>query len=355
MLLSVLAAASPAWAAPDFTRSEIRGSTESPRETDIVVFSLVIRNTGPDDAGSVYFMAEWPLMGFLVDAAGFDSAEVDHPSRRLTLTFPLAAGGERRFEVRVLAPRDSGGDQLTLTTRASHFDSGTEHWDHKSVTIHTRVSEAGVKVGGVRIAPAGLMTLAILGAGAVLWALFRRVAAQAAKRSGPGRATPALLATIASPGRAAAAITVAVGFWTIFGAMAWRDYQSLTTWRETRCTILGGRLSAQTTTRSRRGTNEYVDDTNYVPVLGLKYVVDGRETYSSGYDTGSRIGVGGRGGRTDELAQWTVVLRGFGGAYLFALFPLPVFLIGVAGIRALSRADYFGAAVIALSICSSAA
>jgi hypothetical protein len=28
-----------------------------------------------------------------------------------------------------------------------------------------------------------------------------------------------------------------------------------------------------------------------------------------------------------------IVLRGFGGAYLFALLPLPVFLLGVAGLR----------------------
>jgi hypothetical protein len=151
----------------------------------------------------------------------------------------------------------------------------------------------------------------------------------------------------------ALALTIPLGFWTMFGALAWRDYQSLTTWPETTCTILGGRLSAQTTTRTRRGaTSAYVDDTNYVPVLGLKYLVDGRETYSSGYDTGSRLGVGGRGGRTEELAQWTiggttpcwynpsdatdvVVLPGFGGAYIFALFPLPVFLFGVARIRSL--------------------
>jgi len=79
-------------------------------------------------------------------------------------------------------------------------------------------------------------------------------------------------------------------------------------------------------------------------------MVDGRETFSSGFDTGSRLGIGGQGGRTEELNAWTVgagvpcwydpadpldvvVLRGFGGAYLFALLPLPVFLLGVAGLR----------------------
>jgi hypothetical protein len=146
---------------------------------------------------------------------------------------------------------------------------------------------------------------------------------------------------------------VSLGFWTLFGVMAWRDYASLTRWRETTCTVLGGRLSAQPTTRTRRAAaGQSTDETNYVPVLGLKYAADGREMLSSGYDTGSRLGIGGRGGRTEELAQWTVggltscwydpadptdvvVLRGFGGSYIFALFPVPVFLIGALRIRSL--------------------
>lgn len=97
------------------------------------------------------------------------------------------------------------------------------------------------------------------------------------------------------------------GFWLVFGAMARRDYQSLTAWRETRCTVLGGRLSAQGTTSSRTTTPSGTstrDDTTDVPLLGLRYEMDGRETFSSGYDTGSRLGSGGRGGREAELARW---------------------------------------------------
>jgi hypothetical protein len=353
-LLLLLASAGQAWAAPpDFTRSEIRISPEAPRETDVVVFSIVVRNTGIDDAGSVYFMTEWPLMGFLIDTAGFEGAEVDHQARSLTLTFPLAAGAERHFEVRVLAPRDSGGDSLTLAMRASHFSSDTQHWVRETVTIDTRVSDSGVDVGGVRIAPAGVMTLAVLGGGCLLWVLLRGLTTRAASRA--GRSTGSILSRHVGAGGTAAAITVALGFWTMFGAMAWRDYQSLTTWPGTTCTILGGRLSAQSTTRSRPGTSgASTDDTNYVPVLGLRYVANGREVYSSGYDTGSRLGWGGRGGRTAELDRWTVgtattcwynpadptdvvVRRGFGGAYVFALLPLPVFLIGVASVRSLAR------------------
>ena len=342
----------PASAAPDFSKTTIAIEPASPREADLVTFVVTLRNAGTDDAGAVYVTLDWPLMGFLVDGTGLDGAEIDHEARRITLSqVPLPAGGERRIALRVLAPRDSGGDTLSVALRMSHFDSQTDHYDRAMVTIDTRLADAGVPIGGVRVTRAGIVVLIVLAGGVLLWLGLRLAAAPrppAVRAGGLG----ALLASRVGPGSAAAAITVAIGFWVLFASMAWRDYQSLS-WPETTCTILGGRLSAQSTTRSSTSpaTGAQRDDTSYVPVLGLRYLVDGRETYSSGYDTGSRLGVGGRGGRTAELAQWTiggttpcwyapadpldvVVQRGFGGAYLFALFPVPVFWLGLLGARA---------------------
>jgi len=336
-------------AQPAFTASEILTAPASPAEADVVTFTVVLRNTGPDDAGAVAVMVEWPLMGFLVDAAGFDAPRFDHAARRIEDSVPLPRGAERRFDIRVLAPRGSGGDALTLAVRAAHYASGTEHWDRRSITVDTRVPAGGIDVGGYRVTPAGVAVLVWLVAAAALWAA---VMALASRRPGGGARREAAvgggIVSRVGPGAAVAAVMIALGFWSIFGVMAWRDYQSLTRWPETACTILGGRLSAETTTRT--GTRPGTDTTSYVPVLGLRYAANGRETFSSGYDTGSRLGIGGRGGRTEELAGWTVgvevpcwynpddpldvvVLRGFGGAYLFALIPLPVFLLGVAGLR----------------------
>lgn len=343
----------PAAANPNFSTSTIAIEPATPLEADLVTFTVTLRNTGPDDAGSVYVSVEWPLMGFFVDATGIDGAEIDHDARRITMNLPLPAGGDHRLAVRVLAPRDSGGDALTLALRLSHFASNTDHYDRATVSIDTRLADPGVPFAGVRITRAGIAVLSVLGGGVVSWLVLQFAAS--------GRPRPArragILASRVGPGAAAAALTISVGFWVIFGAMAWRDYSSLS-WPETTCTILGGRLSAQSTTRSGTRTTGGVprDDTNYVPVLGLRYAVDGRETYSSGYDTGSRLGIGGRGGRTEELAQWSVggttpcwhapadpldvvVRRGFGGAYVFALFPIPVFWIGLVGARAAFARD----------------
>jgi hypothetical protein len=323
-------------AAPDFSTTTIAVSPATPLEGDLVEFTVVVRNAGADGAEFVYITADWPRMGFLVETTGTDGAEFDHDARRISFSVPLGRGGEWPFTVKVLAPRDSGGDTLALAVRALHGPTMTEHWAHADVSIDTRPSTTATRLGGLAVARAGVVVLAVLAGGVMLWLAL----AAMATRSGRHRSRPAA---------AAVAITIAVGFWTLFASMAWRDYQSLTTWTETTCTVLGGRLSAQGTTRVRRGgsTATYVDETTFVPVLGLKYAAGGREMYSSGFDTGSRLGVGSAGGRTGELDAWNVgavtpcwfdpaephdvvVIRGFGGAYLFAVFPLPVFIAGVA-------------------------
>ena len=338
MIVGATCAGDVAWTAPDFSKSEIIASSQSPLEAEVVTFTLIVRNGGPEDAGAVSLRVEWPLMGFLVDTSGFDGAEIDHETREIIQDFPLASGAERRFVIRALAPRDSGGDSLNLAARVAHYASNTLHWVRSTLTVDTRPHTGGVVIGGFRILPAGVAVLAWLVAGALL--LLFAMARSGVRRQGRSRRH--------GPMGAVAAVMISLGFWMFFAVMAWRDYQSLTRWPQTTCTILGGRLTAQTTTRSSPRPQQ--DTTNYVPVLGLRYEVDGRETFSSGYDTGSRIGIGGRGGRTQELNEWTIgsavpcwynpddpldvgVRNGFGGAYLFALVPVPVFLLGLAGLR----------------------
>jgi hypothetical protein len=340
-------------AAPELAKSEIQVSSEAPLEADVVTFTFVLRNTGTDPAGAVSLTVEWPLMGFLVDATGFEAPRFDHEAREISDTFAMPVGAERRITVRVLAPRDSGGDTLTTAFKAVHYASQTEYRDSRSVSIDTRPAPGGIVVGGYRVLPTGLAVIAWVTAFAILLLLVRgwsgrRRSGSSSRRSRDSSSLGAAVARHVGPAGAVAAIMIALGFWLMFGAMAWRDYRSVTSWPRTECTILGGRLSAQTTTRSSTAPRR--DTTNYVPVLGLRYEANGLETLSSGYDTGSRLGFGGQGGRTEELGRWSVgsrvpcwfnpddpldvvVVNGFGGAYLFALLPLPVFLLGLASLR----------------------
>lgn len=269
-------------------------------------------------------------MGDLAGVGGAADAVIDHQARRILFHAPLRRGGESTTTVRVLAPRDSGGDSLSLAVWVLHGQTMTEWRHHADVTIDTRPARGGLSLGSVRVTPAGLVVLAVLFCGAALWAGLHMTS------GGRGHA-----------GQAAVALTLAAGFWAMFAAMAWRDYRSLTAWPETSCTVLGGRLSAQGVSRSRApGVMPRQDDTLFAPELSLRYRVGGAEMYSTGFDTGSRLGRGPRGGRTGELERWeigaavpcwydpddpadVVVLRGFGGAYLFALFPLPIFIAGL--------------------------
>jgi hypothetical protein len=148
-------------------------------------------------------------------------------------------------------------------------------------------------------------------------------------------------------------LTLPLGFWFIFAGMAWRDHRSNTAWQQTECTVVGRRLiegSVNSRERASDGRSRASTTLVYAPELALRYVVDDRPVYSSGYDTGSRLRFGGRARREQEMRTWTigtiipcwhdpadvrdvVVHRGFGGAYVFALIPLPLFLLGLSSFR----------------------
>jgi hypothetical protein len=327
----------PLRAAPDFSQSSMTVSTESPLEADVVRFTLRLKNSGDTAAEPAELEIEWPLMGFFAGLEGLEGARIDESERTITASFSLPPSSEKIVKVDVLAPRDSGGDALTVAIHLAHFFSGTEHWDRKTVTIDTRLpGKEGGEGGGIRILAAGWWVLAWFAIAGILWGLVLL------KTRGRERVRTGSIGV-------AACLAIPVGFWMMFAAMAWRDYQALTNWTETTATIVGRRDKSQTVTSSRRsssGVNVSSESEIISPEFALKYEVDGKTVYSTGYDTGSSIRVGGRVRREAEMRDWVrgatipcwydpddprdvVVRRGFGGAYVFALIPLPVFWIGL--------------------------
>jgi hypothetical protein len=218
----------------------------------------------------------------------------------------------------------------------------TETWVHGTTTIDTRVPEGGVRVGGLRISVAGMLTLG--------WLAATALACLVAGAMGRGEG-------FFGPRAGVFAIMIAAAFWLMFAAMAWRDYRALFEWRETTGTIIGRRVVSQTVTDSRPrgsgGGSGYATRSSEVskPEFALRYTADGREMLSTGYDTGSSLRVGGgKAQLAKEFREWTVgaqvpcwydprdprdvvVKRGFGGAYLFALLPLIPFAMGVMILR----------------------
>jgi len=325
-------------AKPDFTASEITVAGKTVLEGDVAHFKVWLRNGGDEGAEAAAVRIQLPLMGHLVEVKGLEDAQTDHDAREVTASVSLPAGGERVVEVAVLAPRDSGGQMLSMSAQIIHYHTMAENWVHGSVTIDTRIRADGVRVGGMRIAPAGLMTLG--------WLLATGLVIGVAGWLGGGRNQGRFF----GPRAGVAAIMITIGFWLIFAAMAWRDYRVLREWTETTGTIVGRRVATQTVSSSTRlssgATSQSRASEIRKPEFALRYTVGDREMLSTGYDTGSSLRVGGGKAQLEkEFREWTVgaqvpcwydpgdpmdvvVKRGFGGAYLFALLPLFPFMMG---------------------------
>jgi hypothetical protein len=310
-------------ARPDFSRSTIAVDPGSPLEGDVVRFQVTLRNTGDAESVAPQLKVALPHEGMFVDLAGLDGARVDLATRTIETSVPLPAGADRSFVLRVVAPRDAGGRVLSPRVSLQDFHAGASYLDSVATGIGTRPATGGLVLGSHRITPAGLVALGFLVPILVLWVVNR--VRRVPKTDRRGRPIPRVLARGIGPVPGVIAILVALGFWTLFGSMAWRDWRSLA-WPEAACTVLDRRPSDK--------------------LLALRYQAGGVETISTGFDTGSRLQVGGGAYARQELERWAVgatvpcwfdsadpkdvvVVPGFGGAYLFALLPLPVFLFGV--------------------------
>jgi hypothetical protein len=148
-----------------------------------------------------------------------------------------------------------------------------------------------------------------------------------------------------------AAVVIALGFLAYFASLAHEDWRIYNDYRETRCTVFGSEI-VSFEHRSRSGDRERSE--SFKPVFAVRYMVDGVETFSTGYTTPSAMNFNSRAGAGSVFERFaigathpcwynpqdpkTVVLvRGPGGAYFFALLPIPVLLIGLDGLTGARR------------------
>jgi uncharacterized repeat protein (TIGR01451 family) len=325
-LLGLLAAASDAWAKPDFSQSTIAADSTAV-EGDVVTFTMVLRNSGDQDAPGTALEIQLPHEAMFVDLSGLENATVDPHAKLVTAAIDLPASAERHVSFRVVVPRDAGGNALNPSFSLKNLYLSTQHSASAWIDIDTRVSTSGFAIGGVRLGRVELALIAILALYPLLWLVVRS--------HGP-----------------VFALVLSVGFWTIFATMAWRDWQTVNAWRQSTCTILDSRLRGETISSTGSGPRgaRTTQSTAYKALLALNYPVDGQEIVSTGFDTDSRLGIGGAQRALEDVSRWpigttvpcwfdpdnvsdVVVIPGFGGAYLFALFPLPVFIYGLMAIR----------------------
>ncbi len=320
---------------PDFTASEISAANDTVLEGAVAHFKLMLRNRGDAPADPVQLRIQWPIMGHLIEVTGADNVHFDQDDRVVTASISLPVGSEREVDAAVLAPRDSAGRSLTLSAQAIHYHTMAETWMHQSVTIDTRPKTDGILLGRLRIAPAGVATLIWLAV--TLAALLAVSLIRGSRKQGFFGARAGVLA-----------IMIALGFWLIFAAMAWRDYCVLYAWPETTGTIVSRRVQIETVNASqpRQSGSNSQPSAIAKPEFALRYVVNDQAMLSTGYDTGSSLRVGGgKAQLAKEFKEWAigaqvpcwydpldpadvVIKRGFGGAYFFAVLPLFPFWLG---------------------------
>jgi hypothetical protein len=351
------AGAAPAEAKPDFSKSTIAISPAAPAEGDVVTFTVTVVNSGDSAAPFADVKFELPLEAMLVDVDGLPKAQVNAQEKVLGGTMSLDAGATRLFRVRMVIPRDAGGRVLTPDLTVRYFHEGVEFYGHEVYDIDSRVDETGLKVGPVRVTPVGVAVLIFIAAFPVLWLVLWLLLPRGRLRDESG-VMRGVASRIFGPATAAFAILLPLAFWSLFAAMAVRDWRSAGEWPQTACVITDSRIREEAHASS--GGNSLLHRTrttasrSFEPLLALRYRAGDRELISTGFHTGSHLRIGGRARAEANVAAWpigatvpcwydpahprdVVVRNGFGGSYLFALFPLPIAVFAVYRVRALFR------------------
>jgi hypothetical protein len=335
---------------PNFSTSTAAFEPARPIAGDVVRYSFTVTNSGAA-SGYTRITTGFPF-GFPIRFEGdCKQGSYDREFRKFLWhegAFP--AGTHKTCTVHMLTRLGASGTIATVTTEIftphlnldaqSKADATGLPESHENPDVQTsyhslearpelesQPNASATRVGPVLVTPAGFVLLgflALLGAGLA-----------AVKRSARG-GKDARTSTVANdPGlavRAWAGVVIALGLLACLVAVGYGDWRANFRFHETRCTIVDSMIDAARSSRSK-------SITTYAPVFALRYDVEGRETFSSGFGANSRLTSGSREPSRriieymvigSEHPCWydpddpKVILldRSLGGAYLFALLPL---------------------------------
>ena len=294
-------------AQPNFTTSRGEVTPAAPYAGDVVRHVFTVTNTGnPATYASVSSSLR---TGFLVSAEGdCASARFDDSGNLEWHSGRFESGATRRCTLTVLTRRGAAGTLANVPTEI-RVPPSMYFRVEAAAELRNPPDPNAVRVGPVLVTRAGMVVtalLALLIVGIPIVMARARVQVEApladsATRPPTGIFVGAWLATV-----------IAIGFLLFFVALAYEDWRAYADYRETRCTVFGSEVQSFEN-RSRSRDREQ----SYKPLFAVRYPVDGVETFSTGYTTGS---------------PWSP-----GGGYVFALLPIPVLAIGVSMLMGLRR------------------
>lgn len=307
--------------APDWSGSTLECPV-SARERDVYSCSLTVRR-GEVDRFEGPARAEWTVSlppqalfaGIDADAGGgFD------PERRVVLgQAAVAPGGAHAVSFQLMAAPDTDGSNLPV--RASIAGAEPTYLVSSTEVQARRTAGDAHAIGAVQVTSAGMWVFGFLATGPVFVGTLALLGGRRASVLG-----------------LAVAAWVALGLLMVFAAMAREDVRLLTDYREASCVVTDTGAHTRVSGQGRHASNIAV------PFVALRFEVAGRTLFGSGFDSGSHLRVGGWAwpGRAAEpfgpgatVPCWydpgdparAIVVRGPGGAYLFALLPLGLLLL----------------------------
>lgn len=319
-----LALTNQASAATPFERSTLTPAGEAPAEGRVFTYTLVVRNSGQTAGGVIEI--HLPSAAMIARLDGLDTATIDHEARQVRWEGPLAPGQSLTGTLTLVAGIEAGGETASLHVTARPWQGEPTYLVH-SALVDTVPAPAAFKVGGVGVTVAGAAVLGFIALAVLFWMVMRVLRPRAAAW-------------------APIAIMMPAAFLCYFAARAREDVRVLGL-PETTCTVvdrvIDTRTSSSSTSRSSRAS------TVYAPRLALRYGDDTHAGVAQGFGTGSRLS-GASAARAEALLaryavgaqvpcavdaqdpRYAYVERGFGGAYLFALIPVPLLALGIWGL-----------------------
>jgi hypothetical protein len=345
LALALIAAFSAAACAqPDFTTSRGEVTPAAPYAGDVVRHAFTVTNTG---APASYASVSSSLRrGFLISTEGDCApAKFDDSGDLAWHSGRFDAGAMLRCTLTVLTRRGAAGTLANVATEIRVPPSGYFRIE-AAAELRNPPDPNAVRVGPVLVTRAGMVVTALL---AVFLLGVPIVIALSRSQVGEPLADGTIQRPTGIYVGGWAAVVIALGFLLFFVAAAYEDWRAYSDYRETNCTVFGSELNAFEN-RSRSRSQEQ----SYSPLFAVRYPVDGVETFSTGYTTSSALNFNTRadtGSVFDRFAIGTthpcwydpqdpttvVLARGPGGAYVFALLPIPVLVLGLSALTGLRR------------------
>lgn len=355
LIPSVILFAQTAVAGVDFSQSTVTSDLATVPAGTVVTVKVTLKNSGDQASERTDLRVRFPSNGFLVRIDELPELKRDDNEREVTAVVSIPAGGEYPLTFDLLASRKEAQHTLSSDIEVRNFLAEARLDTEFSIKISSAPSTAGVVIGGLRFHPAAFWILGWMAFGCLLF-VWLRARMQWLREHPKSNTLPSDIRKLPAFGLVAL-IMIPTAFLMAGAGMAWRDLQTLTSWKETQATILDRREVIRTTTttvhddiRRRKRSS-----TTRTPEFALKYQAGDREVLSSGFDTGTSLHIGGQVLGKAAMDEWVagktipcwydpadpanvVVRRGFGGAYIFFLMPAPILWFGMRQLRKLRKA-----------------